>query len=354
MRRRRIMALAALYLAALGALHLFAVPRLESAARALYREQVLKRLAEDASALSARPGMEPFYLGVYRPELPLHFAKVYEIEKGLGARVSIISWYQAWGDGEEHDFDRELAENVARGGFIPMITWEPWVAAFDKHRGLEVDSSLALVAQGEFDDYVRKWAREATRFGKPMFLRFAHEISNPWYPWGDAHGNTPEMYTAAWRRVHRIFREEGARNVAFVWNPYQPRDTAYWPGADYVDWIGLDVFNFGPEVEDGFWMDYASALRDLHSVVRSYGKPILIAEAGSVPTGGNKSIWYRDMFQSLARGEFPGIRGVVLFDNPSGRAPNGIPVDLAMTSDTGAYAAVRAEDLRRLGLVPRH
>src|SRR5690606_19404280 len=117
-------------------LYLFAVPRLETAARSFHREQVVKRLARDKAELVSGPKAGTFYLGMYRPELPLHFDRVYEVEGRLGARVSIISWYQAWGDGEEHRLDRALLENVARGGFIPMITWEPWVAAFDRYRGL--------------------------------------------------------------------------------------------------------------------------------------------------------------------------------------------------------------------------
>lgn len=330
------------------ALYRLAVPRLEALAKSAYHEQVVKRRVVSKARLAAGSA---FHLGLYRPELPYHFQKVFEVEDSLDAALSIISFYQAWGGDEEHQLNRQVLANIARGGYTPMITWEPWVSAFDGYRGLTPDSSLALVARGEFDPYIRNWAREAVGFGKPMFLRYAHEISNPWYSWSSVYGNDEEIFERAWRHVHGIFQEEGAHNVAFVWNPYQASDTSFYPGDAYVDWIGLDVFNFGPVVENGYWMDFFTLLHGLYGSVKGYGKPIMIAETGTVSEGGNKKEWYRDMFQSLAAGSFPGVKALVLFDNPSSKAPNGLPVDLAMTTDSTAYAALKEKPrLKAIGV----
>ena len=70
------------------------------------------------------------------------------------------------GGGQEHELNRTVLDNIARGGFIPMITWEPWVSAFPGHLGETPQGSLSLVASGEFDAYIRAWAREiATALG---------------------------------------------------------------------------------------------------------------------------------------------------------------------------------------------
>ncbi|MDB5103334.1 MAG: hypothetical protein JWP91_1023 [Fibrobacteres bacterium] len=351
MKGPRLLLIGALFAAFILGLYRSAVPRLQAFAIAAYHDQVVKRMVKSKESLVTGPG---FRLGLYRPELPYHFQKVFEVEDSLDARVSIISFYQAWGEGKAHDLNRGLLDNIARGGYVPMITWEPWVSAFESHKGASPESSLVMVAEGEFDGYIRAWAREAVRFGRPMYLRYAHEFSNPWYGWSSKYGNDEATFIRAWKHVHGIFREEGARNVAFVWNPYQPSDTLFYPGPEFVDWIGLDVFNFGPVAENGYWIGFSSVLQGLYRSVEGFRKPVMVAEAGSVSEGGSKEEWYREMFRDLASGRFPLVKALVVFDNPSSKAPNGLPVDLSMTSDSTLYARLKAEGLvRKLGIPPK-
>lgn len=350
MRPMRLYILGVAYVLFILALYRVGVKPLETLVKWLYHDQVVKRMVTDKETLSRDT---PFHLGIYRPELPYDFSKVFQVEDSLHAHISIISYYQAWGDGDEHKLNAGLLANIAKGGYIPMITWEPWIVAFENHRGQMHDSSLSMVANGEFDNYIREWARQAVIFGKPMFLRYAHEFSNPWYAWSSRYGNDEMLFKEAWKHVHGIFQAEGARNVAFIWNPYQVADTTFYPGNDYVDWIGLDIFNFGPLIENGFWLDFFSILHGTYGVMQTYGKPILIAEAGTSSSGGDKNIWYRDMFQSLAKGDFPLVKGVVIFDNPVGKAPNGLPVDLSMTTDSTVYQGIfKTEAMRKLGMHP--
>ncbi len=187
--------------------------------------------------------------------------------------------------------------------------------------------SLALIARGELDDYIRGWARDAVRYGHPLLLRPAHEPTNDWYGWGPAHGNAAGDYQAFWARVHRIFREEGARNVLFVWTPYGLQDQNWFPGPALVDWIGLDVFNYGGLSEQGTWLDFYTLTKLFYDVYRDLGPPLLVAEVGTSSVGGNKADWIRDMFRSLAANNFPRIRALVLFDQPNGQTNSGLPVD---------------------------
>ena len=107
-----------------------------------------------------------------------------------------------------------------------------------------------------------------------------------------------------------------------------------------VDWIGLDIFNDGALVENGFWVDFYTLTRTFYDAVKGYGKPIMIAEVGCSPSGGDKVNWYRDMFHYLAVNNFPAIKTLVLFDAPSSTAPNGLPVDLAFTTTNGVYDVI--------------
>lgn len=322
-------------------LYLWGVKPAERCAREFYYQYVVRNLVDDKTDLLKG---DHFMLGMYRPELPYQFGRLYEVQERMKMRFSLVSYYQAWGDGEEYDFRKEVNCNLTSGGFTPLITWEPWVSAFRVYDKKEPDSSLLIIASGDLDPYIRRWARAAVKFGKPFFLRPGHEMSNDWYGWSRGHGNSPEIYKAFWRKVYDVFQQEGARNVAFVWNPYQPGDTIFYPGNAYVDWIGLDIFNFGALSRDGFWMDFYTVSKLLYDAVKQYDKPVLIAETGCASSGGNKPYWFRDMFHVLATGNFPLVRGLVIFDTPHGVTTTGIRADLGFSDDTSVYSVIGSKE----------
>jgi mannan endo-1,4-beta-mannosidase len=93
-----------------------------------------------------------------------------------------------------------------------------------------------------------------------VLMRFLHEFNGNWYVWsgnknGQAEGG-PEKVVAVWKYVVDRFRKVGADNVKWMWVPHGPSTdrseeawnnvSNYWPGDDYVDWIGLDGYNFLP------------------------------------------------------------------------------------------------------------
>jgi hypothetical protein len=306
----------------------------EPAARELWFRTVARARVIDGSGLS--PPVGQMWLGASRPELPQSLYGVHELERRLGRRLAIASFYQAWGDGEEHRFPADVLRNLHQDGYLPMVTWEPWLSAFERWRGQKVTGSLRIIAAGGLDAYVRAWARAAVRHRWPFLLRLAHEPTNPWYAWAPAHGNTATDFHAFWSRVHRIFRDEGARNALFVWTPYGLDEKSWFPGAAMVDWVGLDVFNYGGLSQQGIWLDFYSITKLFYDAYRDLGPPLLLAEAATSSAGGNKADWLRDMFHDLGRNNFPRIRAVVLFDQPSGQTGGGVPVDwsLAEVDDT--------------------
>lgn len=310
---------------------------LEPAARELWFRTVTRALATDAHALAPPDGT--MWLGATRPELPQSAYGIEQLEQLLGRRLAITSFYQAWGDGPAHAFPASVLHSLRDGGYLPMITWEPWLGAFDRWRGQNPRGSLRTIASGALDPYIERWAREAVRYGHPLFLRIGHEPTNPWYGWSPSHGNTAEDYRAFWAHVHRIFREQGARNVLFVWTPYGLDERAFYPGDELVDWIGLDVFNFGLLSQRALWLDFYSITKLAYDAYRDLGPPLLIAEVATSSLGGSKSDWVRDMFHSLATKNFPKIRALVLFDHPNTTTNGGIPVDWSLGEVTSSVAA---------------
>jgi len=82
-------------------------------------------------------------------------------------------------------------------------------------------------------------------------------MNGNWYPWsgGPPTNNTPQDYIKAWQHTYNltsnIFDSTNVRNsIAWLWSPYYEdfnnlTAEKYYPGNNYVDWVGLSGFNFG-------------------------------------------------------------------------------------------------------------
>ncbi len=224
-------------------------------------------------------------------------------------------WVQ-WG-GENTAFPPEaLLDGLVARGALPVVNWEPVNPA----RLASPRFRYARIAAGRHDAYIRTFARAAAAWGGPLYLRFAHEMNGRWFPWGMGRfDNTPARFVAAWRRIHRIIRAEGATNVRMLWSPYVgcrcPSYARLYPGRRYVDLVGFSAFNWYRRGTRVRWVGmrrlYAPAVRELRRVAP--GRPVIVAETGSSPEGGDKAAWIRDGFPAV-RAAFPEIRGVIWFD----------------------------------------
>ena len=237
-------------------------------------------------------------LGAYDGAIPRTLDGVVALEEHIAAPLPIIQAYSAWGDRADQQFPLQLLTAVAGLGSIPLITWEPWLSDFEsaRHPGLPLRDArdrhgLAAVARGDYDFYIDAWAASAARFGKPIMIRFGHEMNDPYrYPWGPQN-NTKEEFIVAWRRVVERFRAAGATNVLWVWSPHVAYDywDLYYPGDAYVDWVATGVLNFGPIAQWSRWWTLAEIFGTKYERLASFGKPVMIAELGSLAVGGDRA-----------------------------------------------------------------
>jgi hypothetical protein len=200
----------------------------------------------------------------------------------VGSAPAIIHVYKDW---EAAPFDPAVLGTIAARGAVPLVTWEPW-------RNWSEPVSLRAIASGAEDGLIAAAAREAAAWHRPFFLRFAHEMNGGWYPWGrGVNGNTPQVYKAAWRHVVDVFRANGATNARWVWTPYLDAGgrpfKRFYPGDRWVDWAGLDGFNWGSRFVS-FAKLFAESYRE---IVKMTDRPLMVAETGSVEYGGNKAAW---------------------------------------------------------------
>lgn len=259
----------------------------------------------------------PIVLGAYISGAPQDPKKIDEFTKMIGSAPTIVMWYQDWAHSNEKEFDPAKMNAVVTRRAVPLVTWEPW----DGTAGpLQSAYALRMIIVGNYDAYIRQWARNARVWGRSMYLRFAHEMNGNWYPWSPGiNGNTNADYIAAWRHVVKIFREEGATNVQWIWSP----NVAYsgstpfadlYPGDAYVDWVGLDGYNGGRALSQR-WLSFSQIfMASYEALAAMTSKPMMITETASTELGGDKAAWIRQGLLDDIPSKFPRVHAVIWFN----------------------------------------
>ena len=131
--------------------------------------------------------------------------------------------------------------------------------------------------KGEFDEVIEQYGKWAKRTQRPIYLRIGYEFDGP-------HNELdPVEYVAAYHRIVDKLRDMGVDNIAYVWHSYASPTykghpiSAWYPGDDYVDWVGVSVFehaygdvSMGPDNEE------------VLAFAKAHSKPVMIAETNPV------------------------------------------------------------------------
>lgn len=222
-----------------------------------------------------------------------------------GEQPGIVHTFTDW---DPKPFPAERVAIIGQAGAVPLVTWEPrrWDTSQAAYRLPAVTDVLGETVAGAFDGYIRAWATAARDTGRPVYVRLGHEMNGNWYPWGRVTGNTPQEYVEMFRHVHGLFEAVGADNVRWVWSPNvlhgaQTDPAAYYPGDAYVDVVGLDGYNWGDSGLGPSWQSFGTIFSETVESVRRYAaQPLWVVETGSAESGGDKALWLRDMFRTLA------------------------------------------------------
>ena len=288
-------------------------------------------------------------LGAYDSRLPGSPQGVIALEQTLDTTLPLIQIYTAWGDGAEHAFPVRALTMIQTLGSTAVVTWEPWLAVFDnaRHPSLPLREQrdrggFAAVARGEYDFYIDRWAADAAEYGHPFFLRFAHEMNDPYrYPWGPQN-NTKEEFIAAWRHVVGRFAQAGASNVVWVWSPHVAYEwwDLYYPGDEVVDWAATGVLNYGPIAQWSRWWTFEQIFGTKYAALAAFGKPVMIAELGSLRVGGDRAEWYRAALADLPA-RHPAVKAILLFNASDDQTVTAQKVEWTFRDDDDVAAAVR-------------
>ena len=250
-----------------------------------------------------------------------------KLEGMIGRKLDIVQRYYDW----TQKFPTTYEHTEMSGGRIPMVAWRP--------------GDLGSIINGKYDSLIRTRAKALKGLGHWVFLRFGWEMNGNWESW-DGSANQPygpSKFVKAWRHIHDIFSNIGALNVVWVWAPNWedvPQAswnhwTHYYPGDKYVDWVGVDGFNWGTTQWWSHWTPISTIVKGLYRAYHTR-KPIMVAESGSVEKGGSKAGWIQKA-QSLLKTNFPGVAAFLYYNN----ADRNQPVNWAVTSSSSALNAYR-------------
>ncbi len=184
------------------------------------------------------------------------------------------------------------------------------------HLGLSMEFGSAdrISAEGEPDhDLVELATFLETYSAFPFLLRIGYEFDGSWNAY------EPESYKAAFIRIVDHLRQAGIDNFATVFassTQFLPRETweAYYPGSDYVDWLGYTWWSGDAGQTE------TAAVPVAHDLAREWGKPILMAEVGPrgyrIGQDDTEKVWdwYETLFGHIDDNADV-IKGLAIIDN---------------------------------------
>lgn len=223
----------------------------------------------------------------------------------------------------------EVQKQDARGG-LNSISWHPRNPATGGNSwDVKGDSVVRqCVTEGtELNQKMTQWItwaadyigalRNADGERIPVVFRPWHEHTGSWFWWGKEYCS-PQDYKALWQLTRRVFDERGIDNVVWCYSPDRIADeaeyTERYPGDDYVDILGADVYMFGAEEGVADYLERARRqLGAATSLAKTNGKLVALSETGSETLP--MAAWYSDVLLPLCK-EFP-IAYVCVWRNAS-------------------------------------
>ncbi len=185
----------------------------------------------------------------------------------------------------------------------------------------------AQIASGQWDAQLEIAAAQAKNFGAPVFLRYMWDPNLPdtamsgGYAaldrtpcWDPSEGDlpkgifSPSEFIAAWQHVHTVFQNAGATNVIWVWtfsnNPAAQPPMPYYPGSQWVDWVGMDAY----DVNGG---SFSGTFSSAYATLAALNKPIMIAETGALAA--QQPAFFSGAVPAL-KASFPAVKAFVYYD----------------------------------------
>ncbi len=297
-----------------------------------------------ADGLKLIPPLHGAYQGAFMDFGPTASAvtaeKIQLYEQTINKKSIWAYFANDWLDGKII-FPRESAEIIRNEKLIPYIRLMPWSNMSASVTKADPIFYMQSFLDGKHDAQLKTYFTAAKDFNGPLMMEFCPEVNGDWFPWNgtwnggkktDGYGDPaepdgPERFKDVLKHVINISRAAGATNITWVFHVDSAKSPEaewndikhYYPGDDYIDWIGISVF--GAQLPTHEWSLFQSKLKRFVPDIEKLNskRPWLIAEMGvieSAQDSSKKSLWLKQALGFIEAGIFPDVKGITYWNSP--------------------------------------
>lgn len=240
--------------------------------------------------------------------------------------------------GNENQFPQVIAEYAAKNNQTLVIYWEAMDYNYPDPAG-DPRYSYDQLLSGQHDDYLTSFSLAAKASNQPIIIIPFEEMNGDWYPWAlTLNGNSPQKHIEAFRYLRKFFTDSPTTKFAWVVNRESESIdlTAFYPGNDYVDYVGVNGFNFGTP-----WQSFAQVFSLTLDDLKTLNKPLYIFSMASAE-GEKKADWIKNAGLEITKD--PQISGWIWFNENKER-------DWRIWSDPQSLSAFRTYMLNQAILI---
>lgn len=260
---------------------------------------------------------------------PITEERLLLLEQETGVPPAMIVFYLQWPEpGHKNESIIPSLEAIWKRGAVPCITWEPMSVVDQTARTIPYQEIL----EGKYDVYLSDVIEEVLSWGKPLVIRFAHEMNLSRYHWGTSLKDFGPQSTVIYKKMFVYvvgkFKNKNVKNVfwAFCPNadsiPSQSWNSpgSYYPGDPFVDILGMDGYNWDINTElskkrnlgwTSPWRSFEQIFSPLYQELKQISprKPIIVFETASTERPGSlkKSLWIKDAIKTSNKWNVEGI-----------------------------------------------
>ena len=250
--------------------------------------------------------------------------RLHEIEAALDHQFPFIMEYSMVHSSYTADEVRIPLENAWRDGKrLVMLTLQT--------RNLADGSSQVYdILDGQYDTFLRDYAKAVAKFSHPVLMRLCNEMNGDWCPYSAAqYSMDASLYRALYSYIVSFFRDAGADNVLWVWNPnersfpdFKWNSMALYYPDEGCDLYGITGYNNGTYYRGEVWRSFSEIYDPIFAdAAKRCDCPMLITEFSCSDFGGDKAAWIRDMFTHLS--DCPMLRAAVWWNGEDFDAAHG-------------------------------
>ncbi|WP_411032200.1 glycoside hydrolase family 26 protein [Spongiimicrobium sp. 3-5] len=152
---------------------------------------------------------------------------------------------------------KTLIRKAHQKGGIITISWHPNNPVSLKSSWDHTPAVYAILKGAPLHQKYRAWLRKVADFmldlkdasgnAIPVAFRPFHEMSGPWFWWGEGHCSSEE-YKKLWQETFDILTNDyEVHNLLYIYAPDVVEDSAgylkYYPGDNFVDMLGIDIYH---------------------------------------------------------------------------------------------------------------